>query len=116
MEPHDSMKTYHDGQRVAKPPLRAWKHSGTQALQKEKLAFIVQRLPLAMAKFTLIHRNWVMSMWAMLNEVINTYTSYEGHLAVPAYAESTPPFDYETLGGHVSFDKFAEILNQKFHK
>ncbi|KAJ7710356.1 hypothetical protein B0H17DRAFT_1123514 [Mycena rosella] len=90
--------SYHDGKRVDKPPLREWKYLGMQRLQERKLAFLAQLLPLATANFTLIHQNWVVPFL----------------VAIPAYAASAPPFDYETLGGHVSFDKFAEIMEQEF--
>ncbi|KAJ7493595.1 hypothetical protein FB451DRAFT_1020824 [Mycena latifolia] len=97
--------TYHDGQRVANPPLRAWKYLGVADLQKEKRSFLMSVPPPPTANFKPLQR-WIASLFIAFRR---------GYIARldPKVLRSGAPFDDKTLGGNFSFDKFAEILNQE---
>ncbi|KAJ7493590.1 hypothetical protein FB451DRAFT_1360391 [Mycena latifolia] len=93
------VKSYHYGKSVDKPSLRAWKHLGVVALEEKKRAFLLSSLPPHTENFTLVAKKWI-------RPCIGERVSRD--------PEAEPPFDDATLGGHVTFDKFAEILNQEF--
>jgi hypothetical protein len=105
---------FHDGQEIADPPLQEWADSGGATLLKEKNYFILSEPPLPTPEFDLFG-HWVVSLHTMIRDGFSARTKYRSELAVAVRSKAmyAPAFEDEMLGGFVTFDVFAAILDAK---
>ncbi|KAJ6568776.1 hypothetical protein B0H19DRAFT_1256492 [Mycena capillaripes] len=97
--------SYHNRKRIDKPPLWEWKHLGMQHLQEEKNFFLLTEPPPHTENFTLVAEKWIHPMLRMFIKGISERRTHD--------PEVDPPFVDATLRGHVTFVKFAEIMDQE---
>ncbi|KAJ7108772.1 hypothetical protein C8R44DRAFT_884805 [Mycena epipterygia] len=97
--------SYHDGKHINKPPLQERKHLGIKCFQGKKKAFLLTALPPHTENFTLVAEKWIHPMSGLF---------IQGFAARQAYTpEVSHPFEEATLGRHVSFDTFAQIVDRQ---
>ncbi|KAJ7712219.1 hypothetical protein B0H16DRAFT_1437217 [Mycena metata] len=98
--------SYHDGKRVDEPPLRQWKHLGMERLQKEKsFFFLLTEPPQPTENFTVVAKTWIRPMFAIFIQGLAARRSHD--------PDADRHFDNATLGDHVSFATFAEIVDRE---
>ena len=102
---------YHDGEEIADPPLQKWLDLGEDHLQSEKGLFLTRALPPTTASYGQLH-TWTSKMRIILLDGRSAYARYlDTRPAEGAGSTLLPVFDLETLGGHVSFERFRAILD-----
>ncbi|KAJ6561527.1 hypothetical protein DFH09DRAFT_1279280 [Mycena vulgaris] len=92
--------------------LEQWKHIGTEALYKKKVTFFYQKCPPPTPGFLPLHR-WTQRLHTMFADGYAARSAFVRHEDIRGSgpeSEPVPTFDNDTLGGHVSFDKFQAIL------
>ena len=102
---------FHNGDEILDPPLQEWADNGGLALLEKKNLFIMFVPPQRTAQFESFGR-WVVSMQKMMRDGFSARTEYFSEVGL-AESPNLPPFEHETLGGFVTFDKFQAILNTK---
>jgi hypothetical protein len=101
---------FHNGQEIADPPLQEWADNSGATLLKEKNSFLMSVPPRRTAQFESFGR-WVGSMKTMMRDGFSARRNYSE--VGLAESPNLPPFEHETLGGFVTFDKFQVVLNTK---
>ena len=102
---------FHNGQEIAHPPLQEWADNSGATLLEKKNLFIMSVPPHRTAQFESFG-HWVVSMQNMMHDGFWTRTRYLSEVGL-AESPNLPPFEHETLGGFVTFDKFQVVLNTK---
>jgi Fungal protein kinase len=102
---------YCGGKEIKEPPLQEWSERGGVELQKEKRVFLTVPPPRATSDFEALE-DCVERMRRALQEGFAARTNHEADVRRAAKVAAPPSqaFDYETLGGYVSFDVFRDIL------
>jgi serine/threonine protein kinase len=100
---------YEDGKKIENPPLEDWYHLDTEALWEKKNVLLFNQAPKATPKFRALD-----GCLSVLNNMFrNGYAARSSHHTdLVAGLDTNPGFDDETLGRHVTFDKFSTILHQ----
>lgn len=73
-----------------------------EALQKEKKAFLSTTLPSPTENFELVAKKWIRPMFALFVKGIAAHQTHD--------PDADQPFENATLGDHVTFDAFAQII------
>jgi hypothetical protein len=102
---------YEDGKKIENPPLEDWYHLDTEALLDKKKALLYDQPPKATSTFRALDD----CLLVLNNMFANAYLARANHRAnLVARRNTSPSFDDETLGGHVTFDKFSANLELMF--
>jgi hypothetical protein len=102
---------FHNGEEISDPPLQQWADQGDATLVDKKHSFILSVPPRQTARFESFGR-WVVPMQKMMRDGFSARTEYISEVGL-AESPNLPPFEHETLGGFVSFDKFQAVLSTK---
>jgi hypothetical protein len=105
---------YHDGREIDDPPLQEWNGEGEVALEPVilKHSLMLCGLPNATQYFREIELDWAEAMRRAFMKGSNARSTYRAARRRAArLGEPLPEFDEETLGGHVSFKTFGDILS-----
>jgi len=110
---------YHKGREMnEKPPLQAWFDLGGEALAEAKLAFLYLPAPQPTPDFQKIE-NAIGRMRKMFRDASVARADHYDKIhyakmrsVVATEKQAIPEFDESTLGGHVDFNKFGEILDE----
>jgi serine/threonine protein kinase len=105
---------FHGGKEIADAPLQEWADQGGATLVDKKHSFILSEPPPPTPEFDLLG-HWVVSLQTMIRDGFSARTKYRSELAVAVRSKAmyAPAFEDETLGGFVTFDMFAAILDAK---
>ena len=102
---------YHEGQELDDPPLQCWEALGEVALKAEKKAFLGDALP----PVTPSYKGFLVWTRKMRGALLQGRSAYADHMDKLQEVENKmgnfPAFDSETLGGHMSFQTFSDILS-----
>lgn len=100
------------GKKIQNPPLQDWFDLAPKLLRNEKTRFMFERLPETLSQF--IH------LYPLLADLKEIFTfglmarqlsaQTKGKRKWTGPSQPLPEFDEITLGGHVDFDKFEEVL------
>ena len=105
---------YHEGRELTEnPPLQAWFDLGADDLSGRKESFMMNRgvAPQPTLHFQKIE-GVISSMRKMFRHAFLAQADYidKKRKMVAGEKQAVPEFDESTLGGHINFDKFREIL------
>ncbi|KAJ7067149.1 hypothetical protein C8F01DRAFT_1247545 [Mycena amicta] len=107
---------YHDGKKIDKPPFDAWDHLPITLLRLAKRELILSAMRVSPTLNFLNLRVLIMDLHAMFKDGYNAREKAEDirlrRQLVPTDADEDD-FDEETLGGNITFEKFAQILDPK---
>ncbi|KAJ7867629.1 hypothetical protein B0H13DRAFT_1636056, partial [Mycena leptocephala] len=100
---------YHEGKKIDDPPFDAWDHLPTTALFPKKRQFLADTMTVSpTSKFTALRKLAVL-LHKMFRDAYNALTRTDANtLAILDSAPTT--FDEDTLGHHITFDKFEKFL------
>jgi Fungal protein kinase len=101
---------FHNGQEIADPPLQEWAdNSGATLLEKKSFFFMMSASPRRTQQFESFGP-WVVSMKNMMQD---GFLARERYISAVGLAKSrnSPPFEHDTLGGFVTFEKFQAVLD-----
>ncbi|KAF8885203.1 hypothetical protein BD779DRAFT_1673838 [Infundibulicybe gibba] len=91
---------YHEGEEIAFP-LQKWRKATGESLYESKNTLFMGVLPPATEHYIPL-RKWITRLKTIFRE---------GYLARSDATDNLEPFDEKTLGGHVTFRKFWDIIN-----
>ncbi|KAJ7120363.1 hypothetical protein C8R44DRAFT_623746, partial [Mycena epipterygia] len=108
---------YHEGMVIENPPLTRWEHIGTEVFCDAKTAFFLRKCPEPTPSLLPLH-SWTVRLHAMFADgygararaarMVNTLSDESDSESDPI-----PLFYPDTLGDHVTFDKFEAIFNRE---
>ena len=109
---------YHEGRELTEnPPLQAWFDLGADDLLDKKVSFMMNRgVPQPTLHFQKIE-GMISSMRKMFRDAFAAQADHTDNInkmtkMVAREKQAVPEFDESTLGGHINFDKFHEILKE----
>jgi hypothetical protein len=98
---------YHQGKKIENPPFDNWDHLPTSVLLLTKRTFLMDAMTVSpTSNFTALRKLTVL-LHKMIRDGYNARTD-ANTLAILDSAPTT--FDEDTLGDHITFDKFEKIL------
>ncbi|KAJ7196005.1 hypothetical protein C8J57DRAFT_1107045, partial [Mycena rebaudengoi] len=98
---------YHEGKKIDNPPLGAWDHLPTPILRTEKVIFLATNMLVRPTSNFRSLRKLILLLHMMFREGYHARTTAN---ALEDLGLNSTTVDNDTLGGHVTFDKFEEIL------
>ncbi|KAJ7067150.1 hypothetical protein C8F01DRAFT_660666 [Mycena amicta] len=107
---------YHDGKKIDKPPFETWDHLSTTALSDKKWQFVLRAMKLSPTSNFVGLRVLIIDLHAMFKDCYNAREKEEeNRVRQQALATDVDEdeVDEETLGGNITFEKFAQILDPK---
>lgn len=104
---------YDEGQEIENPPLQRWFNPGHYTSLSKVVFFSSTMLPDTTSKFEQL-RVLLLNLRKIFCDGYNArlHHAQVETLASVAQRQLVPEFDESTLGGHVDFDKFEEILSE----
>ncbi|KAJ7797936.1 hypothetical protein B0H14DRAFT_2530667 [Mycena olivaceomarginata] len=97
---------YHDGKKIDNPPFDAWDHLPTTALRAKKSQFLLADMVPPTSNFLALE-----ALTLLLHEMFgDAYNARKKANTLARLGLASTPFEDDTLGDHITFDKFEKIL------
>ncbi|KAJ7094554.1 hypothetical protein B0H15DRAFT_128242 [Mycena belliarum] len=98
---------YHEGKKIDNPPFDAWDHLPTAALRDKKYSFLFNALTVPpTSNFSALLR-----LTLLLHKMfLDAYSARTQAKTLVMIGSASTTFDDDTLGDHITFDKFEKIL------